>query len=256
MALHTISELRQRQALPLEVKIRMTKLRIREWIDEFGEDGVYISFSGGKDSTVLLHLVREDFPNVPAVFVDTGLEYPEIREFVKGFENVTWLKPKMTFKEVINKYGYPFIGKEVSKNIYYARKAIEQGNMENVHVKKMNGTLLDAKGDKSTFNTEKYNFMVNAPYIFGNGCCDIMKKAPTKAYEKTTGRVMMTAQMAEESRLRTQKWLQSGCNAFDNKRPVSNPMSFWTEQVCSIISGSITFRLHLSMETLRLIMRH
>ena len=103
MAKHTMQELKMRQKLPLEVKILMTKQRIREWIDEFGEDGVYVSFSGGKDSTVLLHLVREINPNIPAVFVDTGLEYPEIREFVKGFENVTWLKPKMTFKEVINK---------------------------------------------------------------------------------------------------------------------------------------------------------
>ena len=230
MALHTIQELKMRQALPLEVKVLMTKQRIREWIGEFGTDGVYVSFSGGKDSTVLLHLVREINPDIPAVFVDTGLEYPEIREFVKTFDNVTWLKPKMTFKDVINKYGYPFISKEVSKNVYYARKAIENGNMDNVHVQKMNGELKDENGEKSTFNTEKYNFMVNAPYLFGNGCCDVMKKSPAKKYEKETGRVMMTAQMAEESRLRTQKWLQNGCNAFDNKRPVSNPMSFWTEQ--------------------------
>lgn len=81
-----IEELHQLQALPLNVKIQKTKQRIREWVDHFGEDGVYISFSGGKDSTVLLHIVRELYPNVPAVFCDTGLEYPEIREFVKGFD--------------------------------------------------------------------------------------------------------------------------------------------------------------------------
>ena len=114
MAIHTIDDLRQRQALPLEIKVRMTQQRIREWINEFGVEGVYVSFSGGKDSTVLLHLVRELYPNVPAVFVDTGLEYPEIRDFVKKFDNVTWLKPKMNFKQVINKYGYPFISKEIS----------------------------------------------------------------------------------------------------------------------------------------------
>ena len=51
-------------------------------------------FSGGKDSTVLLDLVRKLYPGIVAVFVDTGLEYPEIREFVKRFENVEWLKPK------------------------------------------------------------------------------------------------------------------------------------------------------------------
>ena len=40
----------------------------------------------------------------------------------------------------------------------------------------------------------------------------------------------MTAQMASESKLRTQNWLANGCNGFDMKSPISNPMSFWTEQ--------------------------
>lgn len=122
----TREELAELQALPLSTKIALTKRRIREWIREFGEDGVYVSFSGGKDSTVLLHLVREEYPNVPAVFVDTGLEYPEIREFVKGFENVVWLKPKKNFREVIETFGYPFIGKEVSESVYGARRYLRQ----------------------------------------------------------------------------------------------------------------------------------
>ena len=75
---HTAGDLTQMQALPLSAKINMTKLRIRAWVDEFGIDGVYVSFSGGKDSTVLLHICREMYPDIKAVFVDTGLEYPEI----------------------------------------------------------------------------------------------------------------------------------------------------------------------------------
>lgn len=128
MAQHTMQELKIRQALPLDIKVRMTQQRIREWVSEFGEEGVYVSFSGGKDSTVLLHLVRELYPSVPAVFVDTGLEYPEIREFVKTFENVVWLKPKMNFKQVIQKFGYPFISKEVSNCVYGARKYLTELN--------------------------------------------------------------------------------------------------------------------------------
>lgn len=121
---HTKEELRQWQALPLPIKIKMTETRIRGWVHEYGEDGVYVSFSGGKDSTVLLDIVRNKmgYENIPAVYVDTGLEYPEIRDFVKGFENVVWLKPKMNFKQVIEKYGYPFIGKEVSACVEGARK--------------------------------------------------------------------------------------------------------------------------------------
>jgi len=118
----TLTDLQSMQAAPLSVKVRMTKSRIRDWVNEFGEDGVYVSFSGGKDSTVLLHLVREMYPNIPAVFCDTGLEYPEVRDFVKTFDNVTWLKPKLTFKQVIEKYGYPFISKEVAECVWGARR--------------------------------------------------------------------------------------------------------------------------------------
>lgn len=119
MAVHTIDDLRQMQALPLNLKIRLTQDRIRGWLDEYD---AYVSFSGGKDSTVLLHLVREIDKSVPAVFCDTGLEYPEIRDFVKTFDNVKWLKPKMNFRKVIETYGYPFISKEVSECVQGARK--------------------------------------------------------------------------------------------------------------------------------------
>jgi NH3-dependent NAD+ synthetase len=125
MAKHELWELQQWQSLPLSVKIRMTQERIRSWVNEYGEDGVYVSFSGGKDSTVLLNIVRNMYPNVKAVFVDTGLEYPEIRGFVKTFDNVEWLKPKMNFRQVIEKYGYPFISKEVSECVDGARKYIK-----------------------------------------------------------------------------------------------------------------------------------
>lgn len=94
--------------------------------------------------------------------------------------------------------------------------------------KKKKGTIPE-NHDRSVFSQEKYQFFLDAPFEIGNQCCNVMKKAPIHAYEKATGSHGMTAQMAEESRLRTQKWLQQGCNAFDAKHPISNPMSFWTE---------------------------
>ena len=57
-----------------------------------------------------------------------------------------------------------------------------------------------------------------------------MKKAPAKEYYKKTGRKPILAMLAEESALRTHKWLMSGCNAFETKTPTSNPLSFWREQ--------------------------
>ena len=122
MSKHTLQELQQWQALPLNIKIRMTKDRIRQWIKEYGEDGVYVSFSGGKDSTVLLDLVRQDYPNVKAMFVDVPTQYPELKQFVQTFENVDIIKPQMSFMEVCKKYGFPLVSKEGAESIEGARK--------------------------------------------------------------------------------------------------------------------------------------
>lgn len=111
---HTMTDLYQMQSLPLSAKIRMTQNRINAWVDEFGEDGVYVSFSGGKDSTVLLDIVRKDYPNIEAVFVNTGLEQPSVRNFAIRQNNVTEIRPSINFRYVICKYGYPVISKEVS----------------------------------------------------------------------------------------------------------------------------------------------
>ena len=123
MSKMTNDQLRQLQALPLNIKIRKTEQRIREWYEHW-EGNVYVSFSGGKDSTVLLDIVRHLYPNVPAVFSDTGLEYPEINEFVKTFPNVTIVRPKHSFKKILTKYGYPIISKEVAECVHHAKKFI------------------------------------------------------------------------------------------------------------------------------------
>lgn len=210
----------------------MTENRIRAWINEFGADGVYVSFSGGKDSTVLLDIVRNrmGYKNIPAVFVDTGLEYPEIREFVKTFDNVIWLKPKMTFKQVIEKYGYPFVSKEISNCVHGAKHPKNDNGCENSRMLRLKGNLMAANGLKSQYNCGKWEFLLNAPFEIHDKCCEIMKKNPMKNYEEKTKRKPMLAQMAQESRKRTNGWLRTGCNAFATKNPQSNPIAVWTEQ--------------------------
>lgn len=119
----TVKDLQYFQAMPLKMKMDLSRNRIREWINRFGEDGCYISFSGGKDSTVLLDLVRNycGYKNVPAMFVDVPTQYPELKEFVQTFDNVDIVKPKISFAEVCEKYGFPLISKEVSECVEGAR---------------------------------------------------------------------------------------------------------------------------------------
>ena len=214
------TELIMLQSLPLDIKVLKTKRRIQEWVDYYGEDKVYISFSGGKDSTVLLDLVRQVNPNIPAVFIDTGLEYPETKEFVNSINNVTILRPKMSFKQVIEEYGYPMVSKEQANYLDDIRNSTEK-----MKIRRLEG---DSQGRFKL--SKKWHYLINAPFKVSHKCCIIMKKEPAKRYEKETGRVPFIGTLAEESSLRQQSYLKTGCNAFDSKRPNSTPLAFWKEQ--------------------------
>lgn len=218
-----MEKLKTLQALSLDEKIMLANRRIRDWYYHY--DGqVYISFSGGKDSTVLLDLVRKQFPDVPAVFFNTGLEFPEIVEFVKTIENVEFIRPKMTFKQVINKYGYPVVSKEQAKYIYEAKNT----KSEKLRNLRLNGrkTLTGRIQGKIS---DKWQYLINAPFKISGKCCDVLKKRPAKKYEKTSGNFSFIGLMAEESNLRNQSYQKYGCNAFDMIRPQSRPMMTWKE---------------------------
>ena len=220
---HQSYDLAQMQSLPLEVKIRMTQQRIRDWYEHW--DGqVYVSFSGGKDSTVLKHIVDSMYDDVPALFVNTGLEYPEIQRFAMSQKNVVTVRPEMRFDEVIKKYGYPAISKEVSNTIRGARTGSE------TRLQKLKGEYKGKNGEGSMFNCKQWGFMLDAPFKVSEQCCDVMKKKPSKLYEKMTGRKMITGMLASESKKRRNGWMKTGCNAFELDRPQSSPMAFWTEQ--------------------------
>jgi 3'-phosphoadenosine 5'-phosphosulfate sulfotransferase (PAPS reductase)/FAD synthetase len=221
---HTKERLKALQALPLERKIGFTIARIVEWHTHYNGK-VYISFSGGKDSTVLLDIARGLFPDIKAMFVDTGLEYPEIREFVKTFDNVDIVRPKMSFKQVIETYGYPVVSKEVSQCIYEGR-----GKPLSLKAQRFDATSAKAQSYGGRYSLARYKYLLESEIPISDRCCKVMKKDPAKKYEKQTGLFPIVATMANESRLRESEWIKRGCNAFDTKRPISKPMSFWTEQ--------------------------
>lgn len=224
---HTAYGLKQMQSLPLDSKIIMTKQRIRQWYEHW--DGmVYVSFSGGKDSTVLKHIVDSMYDDVPALFVNTGLEYPEVQKFAMSQKNVVTVRPQMRFGEVLKKYGYPVLSKE---NALYIRQC-QNPTDKNKTTRRLRLEGIRSDGQKVTKGEipEKWKYLVDAPFAISEKCCDVMKKKPAKTFSKQTGRKPIIGIMASESRLRYTKWLQHGCNSFDKNDPSSQPLSFWTEQ--------------------------
>ena len=214
---YTSEDLKIMQSWDLQRKIQVTQTRIIEWYEK-NNGQVYVSFSGGKDSTVLLDLARRIYPDIPAVFVDTGLEYPEIKQFVKTKDNITILRPEISFRQVIEKHGYPLISKIVSHNVGVAKRNPDG------RVRK----IVFSPDKRGPYAMYKWKHLIDAPFDISEKCCDIMKKTPGKIYVKQTGRKPILGNMAEESRLRQDNWLKNGCNAFNLGK--SQPMSFWTEQ--------------------------
>lgn len=211
----TYEVMKQRQALPLELKVIFTQKKIREWYEHWQGD-VYVSFSGGKDSTVLLDIVKDMYPDVLSVFCDTGLEYPEVRELALRKADVV-LKPEMNFKQVIEKYGYPIPSKEQAFFIRQAR-----------HSKPRTRALRLGEGRYSV--SRKWRYLLTAPFEISEQCCNVMKKKPFRKFERERELKRMTAMMADESSLRERQYMARGCNAFSDKNPASMPMAIWLEQ--------------------------
>jgi len=208
------------QAWPLERKIQVTQAKILEWHHHYGGNCA-VSFSGGLDSTVLLDIARRAFPDMPAVFVFTGLDYPEIRDFVKSVPNVDWLYPKVPFHKIIEKYGFPAVSKDVSKRIYYARRGRQWA------IQHLQG--LNADGTQSKYNEryKKWAYLVDAPFLMSDKCCYHLKEVPLLRYERQTGRAPIIGTLASESARRQTAYLKFGCNAFRKCRPKSTPLGFW-----------------------------
>lgn len=225
---HLASDLPQMQSLPLETKNIMTQRRIQQWYEYWYGD-VYVGLSGGDDSTVLKHIVDGMYKDVPAVFVNTGLEYPEIQKFVREIKagkyecfnsDVEILRPEMRFDEVVKHYGYPAVSKMVAHSVDIARRNPEGRVAQNMFAAEKTGR----------FAFHKWQYLIDAPFCVSDKCCNVMKKKPSEKYAKETGRKPMLGTLAEESALRYANWLKHGCNAFQGKNPSSQPMSFWTKQ--------------------------
>ena len=109
----------------LSKKISYSKRKIREFI-KFCEDNNLeipsVSVSGGKDSTVLLHLVSQFINNTKCI-VAAELFHPENLKIINSLKNKEIYKPLITFDQIIKTVGFPMVSKEISQKIRAVRDA-------------------------------------------------------------------------------------------------------------------------------------
>ena len=221
----TLNELRERQAWTLNQKIDHSLGTIEAFINQLGGvDKVYVSFSGGKDSTVLFHLSQRLYPDILGVFNNTGNEYPDILKFVKETQesgaNIQIIRPKITPRQVWDKYGFPLVSKETADRIHRVRTNPNSATSQRILT-------------RSQFKLPaKWLWLIDASFETSAACCNKLKKAPFHRFEKDTGRRPILGTMASESQLREKDYIRNGgCNQLElAQRTKSLPLSIWTEQ--------------------------
>lgn len=222
----TKKELQNRQLWSLEQKIDHAVGTVEAFVSRTGRVP-YVSFSGGKDSTVLLDLCRRFIkPDMVAVFDNTGLEFPEIVKFVSTFENVITISPKLNIKNIIFQYGFPLISKEIAQ---YVRQ-IKTTKSEKLLQLRLNGKK-SSNGRVRFALPLKWRFLINEPFMISEQCCDILKKRPFEKFNRYSGMAPIIGIMAAESCLRMNQYIRrGGCNSFAENHVASYPLSIWTEK--------------------------
>ena len=161
---------------------------IKDTINKYGEENFYLSFSGGKDSTILHYLLDQALPNnqIPRVFINTGIEYQAIVDFVKDLASkdnrFVILQPTQPIRPMLEKYGYPFKSKQHSHNVM-----VYQHSGIGLSVKRYLGII----ESNTKFRCPKsllYQFAPEFKIKLSDNCCRKLKKEPIKKWEKASNR--------------------------------------------------------------------
>lgn len=171
---------------------------IKDTINKYGADNFYIGFSGGKDSTVVHHLVDMALPGntIPRAFVNTGIEYIEIVKFVREMASkdprIEIVNAGVNIKQMLEKYGYPFKSKEHATKLGQYQTGLKRGYQAPSTLAYITGK------DTAKFkcpNILAYQFDPSFNLKVSAQCCVKMKKNTTHRYERERERTILITGM-------------------------------------------------------------
>ena len=225
--------------------------KIRQIIGKYGEGNFYISFSGGKDSTVLSYLIDMALPDnkIPRVYANTGIEYNIVVDFVRQMQEkddrVVIIQPSVPIKPTLERYGYPFKNKMHSQ---YLDRYQRLGLCESVI--KYRDCLYEG-WNKRCPQKLRYQFEDGFNIRVSDKCCYFMKKHPCKEWSEAHNRpYMILGIMKTEGGVRD----KGKCLAFNGKHlksfsplmPMSKEWEDWlinkfNIEICAIYKPPYNF---------------
>lgn len=216
---YTYDQLREWQAQDLNFKIGWAKQRIVKALDELKQPAV--AFSAGKDSTVLLHLLRQYKPDIITIYGNTTIEFPECVKFARWLRDEWGLcfyeaRPDVTFWQVVEEYGWPLMGKTFGVGGVAHKSSREQFFDD-----------LAARGEL----TGQYAIQAEVP--ISSACCAFLKERPSQRVQKELGvDGVFLGILAHESRQRMFNFLQYGEWYYPKSQKVwkCHPLAIWTDE--------------------------
>ena len=200
--------------------------KIKQVINKYGIENFYISFSGGKDSTVLSNLVDLAIPNnaIPRVYANTGIELNMIRDFVlemqKTDDRIVVIKPSVPIKQMLDKNGYPFKSKEHSLYLSEYQRMGEKSACYNRY--------LFPSENRKRYGCPKilrYQFTKKFNIKISKKCCDELKKKPIKNWAKENNKTFcITGLIREEGGTR------NNISCFNLKQKKFHPLAPVTKE--------------------------
>lgn len=173
-----------------------------------------VSFSGGLDSTVLLHLTRIIDKNRKGIYVNTTNELREIVSFCKETENIDIIFPKLNFKQTLEKYGFPLISKRQARYIY---------DIKHTKSEKLKAIRL---GTGFSSLSKKWRFLVGMSFDVSDKCCDVLKKNPLRPFTKEG--VLIGTKVSDSVLRKIAYYKNGGCININGLR--ATPLSIWTDE--------------------------
>lgn len=208
---------------------------IRKVTQKYGEENFYISFSGGKDSTIAHHLIDMALPNnkIPRVFINTGIEYLDmvkhVKELAKNDKRIVICNSGVHITKMLKEYGYPFKSKEHAEKVsIFQSSGYGKTVMIYITGKKQNGEKAFMKCPKKLF----YQFTKANKLKISDKCCDKLKKEVANKYQKQNKKsiAVLGTRIAEGGTRRVHK----ECVVFDrnNKLKIFKPINPCNDEWC------------------------